>query len=641
MSEALEYLRTERRRKGPFNPPNPAAPRFVNSSFWTGSADHLKQVAQTESALEVGALYQLMIQIGSRDAVIRILDDEPIFEEQFKWSKDKEGVWVEFGIAGIDFEVIGDPVQELWLPREGSSDALYFAVRPARTGIASLRFGLYYQNNLMQSFLLAAMTQGPGGPSGTVSELAQTLRVPVARLDEERYLARLEYSRISEFADIERKAGRALTITANQLGGRSIFVTKGDDIFSATVYPDDNIRNIVAQIRASLEEISYEQPQGVGGDPVYRFGQYRADLLERCKAALQKLAAPGRRLYGNLAPSEKQKSAIQGLLSGEPKTIHIASILREKVIPWAFVYDAPYDDEKNKDDAGNPVQKGVCTAWLDSQAGKTRMVACGEHAECLLNPVTQTARQKKGEPLYHEQTVVCPRYFWGFRHILEVPPRQQDGDGAATKEPACINAKPEVRLVAGMNATLGRYAEHWQEICNIQAWPGPICDRDELLTALKDEHLDFVYFYCHARGGQADPGVDPPYLEFEVPGSGSPGIIKPEHLEEKAWAHRPLVFLNACGSLGYSPDALSPFLKTLVEGREASGVLGTEVPVAEALAGQVACAFMRKFLKEGKPAGAALLEVRQALLAKSNPLGLVYTLFAPADLVLDLYGTCE
>ncbi len=122
---------------------------------------------------------------------------------------------------------------------------------------------------------------------------------------------------------------------------------------------------------------------------------------------------------------------------------------------------------------------------------------------------------------------------------------------------------------------------------------------------------------------------------------GSPGVIKPEHLEDKAWSHRPLVFLNACGSLGYSPDALSPFLKTLVEGREASGVLGTEVPVAEILAGQVACAFMTKFLKEGKQAGQALLEVRQALLAKFNPLGLVYTLFAPAELVVDLYGNCE
>lgn len=638
MSASLENLRAERRGAGQPAPTVPAAPRFVNTSFWAGAATDLKQLSQTEAVLDVGILYQLRIQIGPRDVAIRIVNDEAIFEEEFKWSADQRGVWVEFGVAGIDFDVIGDPVQELWLPRDGPSDPLYFAVRPTTSGIASLRFAFYHQNNLMQSFLLAAITKGQEEPPGTTSDLARTLRIPIDRLQGERYLAKLDYSRITEFSDIEQKSDRALTITANDLDGRSIFVTKGDDVFSAVVYPDDNIRKIVQQLRARLNEISYDKPQTAGGDPVYRFGPYRPDLDERCKAALEKLAAPGRRLYGNLAPSEQQKSAIQDLLSGEAKTIHIASVLRDKVIPWAFVYDCAYDDQKKKDDSGRPLQKGVCTAWLDNSAGSLRALSCGEHPQCLLHSGAQLARQQKGEPLYHEQTVVCPRHFWGFRHVLEVPPRQKDGKAEGVKEPTSIKPTGQVRLVTGMNARLGRYADHWKELGLIQAWQAPLYDRDALLTALKDELLDFIYFYCHARGGQADPGVDPPYLEFQAPGSSSPGIVNPEHLEERAWKHRPLVFLNACGSLGYSPDALSPFLKTLVEGREASGVLGTEVPVAEALAGQVAFEFIRKFLKEGRPAGQALLEVRQTLLAKFNPLGLVYTLFAPAGLVVDLKG---
>src|SRR5262249_19851707 len=153
----------------------------------------------------------------------------------FKWSEDKAGVWVEFGVVGIDFDVIGDPVQELWLPREDASDPLYFAVRPNRPGIASLRFGFYYKNNLMQSFLLAAMTRSNGQPAGTASQLAQTLRIAMDRLLGEHYLAKLEYSRIAEFSDIEEKPPRALTITANHLDGQSIFVTKGNDVFSAAV----------------------------------------------------------------------------------------------------------------------------------------------------------------------------------------------------------------------------------------------------------------------------------------------------------------------------------------------------------------------------------------------------------------------
>jgi hypothetical protein len=67
--------------------------------------------------------------------------------------------------------------------------------------------------------------------------------------------------------------------------------------------------------------------------------------------------------------------------------------------------------------------------------------------------------------------------------------------------------------------------------------------------------------------------------------------------------------LNACGTVGYSPDALSPFLKALVDGRGAGGILGTEVPVAEILAADVAKAFFERFVA-GKRAGEALLDVR-------------------------------
>ena len=66
-------------------------------------------------------------------------------------------------------------------------------------------------------------------------------------------------------------------------------------------------------------------------------------------------------------------------------------------------------------------------------------------------------------------------------------------------------------------------------------------------------------------------------------------------------------------------------------------MLGTEIPVAEVLAGEMACAFVRHFIS-GVRAGKPLLEARWDLLAKKNPLGLVYTLYAPADLAVDTDG---
>jgi hypothetical protein len=154
---------------------------------------------------------------------------------------------------------------------------------------------------------------------------------------------------------------------------------------------------------------------------------------------------------------------------------------------------------------------------------------------------------------------------------------------------------------------------------------------------LRDPQLDIIYFFCHAFGGQANSEVDPPYLQFQA-AQGQPGKITPQNFSNVGpWPHGPLVILNACGTLGYSPDALSPFLKQLVDGRGASGILGTEVPVAEILATSFALRFIEDLMK-GKKAGEILLNTRRQFMAEHIPLGLVYTLFASADLAIDIDG---
>jgi hypothetical protein len=260
---------------------------------------------------------------------------------------------------------------------------------------------------------------------------------------------------------------------------------------------------------------------------------------------------------------------------------------------------------------------------------------CKEHVECLLHAERQAERKAQGLPLYDERTVACPLRFWGFRHLLEVPPQQVEGEEQAHEEHPRIKPQGPLQLAAGLNSTLDLWNDHWKELGRVMAWIDPKFDSDEILDLLRTKQPDLIYFYCHARGGQVDPDrTYPPYLEFQAPG-GSAGKIRPQDFGGDApWSHGPLVFLNACGTLGYSPDALSPFLKTLVDGRQASGVLGTEVPVAEALAGDFSREFLERFLG-GTSAGRAVLEARRVLLARNNPLGLVYTLFAPADLVIE------
>jgi hypothetical protein len=75
------------------------------------------------------------------------------------------------------------------------------------------------------------------------------------------------------------------------------------------------------------------------------------------------------------------------------------------------------------------------------------------------------------------------------------------------------------------------------------------------------------------------------------------------------------------------------FFKKLVDDRAASGVIGTEITVKEQLACEMAERFFKAFFDRAA-AGPALLAARRALLAKNNPLGLVYTLYASAGLKL-------
>ncbi|MGT2500731.1 CHAT domain-containing protein [Bradyrhizobium guangxiense] len=157
--------------------------------------------------------------------------------------------------------------------------------------------------------------------------------------------------------------------------------------------------------------------------------------------------------------------------------------------------------------------------------------------------------------------------------------------------------------------------------------------RDELLKYLREGRDDLVYLFCHARGGVADPAISPPALEFQETTTSKPVFINAADFRGVKLAKHPLVFLNGCNTAAFSPDALSPFIRKLVRDCDVAGVIGTEIPVFELLAGEMASQFLKRFL-DGQQAGQALLASRLNLLARGNPLGLVYTLYGVAELTL-------
>lgn len=262
-------------------------------------------------------------------------------------------------------------------------------------------------------------------------------------------------------------------------------------------------------------------------------------------------------------------------------------------------------------------------------------MTCGSSPSCLLHDT----RRNEDSRVYVEDTVACPLRFWGFRHIIELPPQQANGSvPPPVRDKTTAPHRP--RLTLGMHGGLPLHERHLEGLRALLATrdvdaelDGPEFVRDRLLDRLNSEQPDLVYLYCHAEGG-ADTGIVQPVLRFRPPDSGArEGRIRAAQIAGSPWDHHPLVVLNGCRTAAYRPDALSPFIERLTMDRHAAGVLATEIAVWEQLAGEVALHFLSSFVA-GEAAGESLRSVRRALLAKRNPLGLAYTLYAHAGLRL-------
>jgi len=103
--------------------------------------------------------------------------------------------------------------------------------------------------------------------------------------------------------------------------------------------------------------------------------------------------------------------------------------------------------------------------------------------------------------------------------------------------------------------------------------------------------------------------------------------------EEKGWGDpRPLVFINGCRSLGLEPKQAIEFVSGFIQVARAAAVVGTEITVFEPLAQAFAEDCLKRFLVGSKTLGESVRNARLALLKALNPLGLVYTPFAVANL---------
>lgn len=627
----------------------PRAARHVNAAFFADEdSGRLKKVPPAHARLRAGEVVHLGVQVGKRDRLLAAIGSTALVNEL---ERQPHGTWLEIGVTAYDFELIGDPVQLLWLPQSGESALATFALRvPQATpneGVARLRFSIYYRDNVVQSFMVAAQLDRAGPAAG--ANLAKVLGVRRSRIDalgNPAYITRLEY-RARGIGDASDAGARALSIVANDNGGQKVLTFKGDELFHVTSNP--NVGDLVRNAREALDRASQDSRQQ------YRYSHQNElnrgdpdDLL----GALWDVALAGWQLFDELVPGRAAQQAVRDRLSSG-LGVHAAHIDVSNVIPWALVYDQPVRERQVVADPLNPaapprpVTKALCRAALPALDGSVKCGGVG----CLLHPSENQRRHAQGEPLVCEETVICPQHFWGFRVPIEVPVQQVQGVGGQVPPPIrtqIASAKPLV-LVAAFNPNLDKRmlgdaqdGTHGQNLRNLFArasarYVPPIRnDRDAVIDLLAAEEPDVVYLYCHGViGGKTPSGRKMgDSLDF---GRGHLGVVadlvEGSDLSGKDWTHGPLVFLNGCSTVGFKSYAPSTFIKKFIQGRKASAVIGTEVTVWEALAREFAETYFGAMLATRQP-GQSLLIARRALMAKDNPLGLVYTLYGSIDLTV-------
>jgi hypothetical protein len=579
------------------------------------------------------------MRIAPKDVSVTTLGSTAFLEEAIR--PIANGTWIEVGVTPIDFELLGDPVQEVWLPRDEPTDLITFAVRPkAETTVphvVRLRASIFHDNNVVQSFMLAALLEGAKG--NVTAALARALNATpaaVRRLGDVGYLTRLEYAS-SAIGDAALQKERELTIIANDSAGDKLVTLKGEDLF---IVIDD--RTLPDKVRAAREALDRASRRGT----TYRYTH--GDLPnhgnpDELLDLLRDIAEAGFNIFNTVVrnPIDQQRVA---LLVSRGRGIHAAHVDASSVIPWSLVYDRAVSRTtkwyENPADPSAPIYQvasAICPVGLPTANGTMGNDVCGS-ANCLLDPAANEQRKRSGDAFYLEDTVICPRRFWGFATPIEVPAQQvKSVTGSVPQIKTTIKAEQPMTVVGGFNPNLAFAGPHANElktsVFRTQATlVQPAAQGPEPFRQLLLHHEpDIVYFFCHAL---ASLGTKGPCLDF---GRGFDGVIddvlEARQFAGRAWTHAPLVFINGCSTAGFSPYAPSEFIKQFIQGRGASAVIGTEVTVWEVLATEVARTFLQGFL-DGKSAGEALLLARRSLLGMANPLGLVYTLYGSADLRL-------
>ncbi len=568
--------------------------RVVNHWF----ADRQKRPCSPRRALAANARYYVAANVGLPDPEKTNVVGAQVDIADLLTEVVAPGQALTFRLDSEDFLLI-EREQSASLSAAKTTGDLFLAVAtPVKTGLCWLRLGVYFENNLIQSYRMYAYVAPQEGPmpkdgvDGWWSQCEYTLSSDLARLDD------LETRRVCIWLG-EGRQERAWRGGISEAGGLDM---------GPALAPDSMfLKKAFTRYRELLMKASVQ-----GGDGAQYL--YRPDLTPVRPAVFDRgikdLAELGQMLYYRIFGEQNGRTVARRLQEVErsrstsaPMVVQIARLNLDLTVPWAALYDRPL--------RYNPKRNVVCHEFARDEPCRA------------------------GCPHAQDDNVICPYGFWGFRYIIEQPLRPP---GAFTSAPTRLEAegRPQLALVYGTG--LQRTASHRRQISALLQSRGEaksFTATDDLLAALKAPAgpPTAVYFYCH--GGNSD------FNQWLVVRDDDPLLTI--HLDDElraAWetpregvAAAPLVVLNGCHTAQYAPDTLLSFVHRFA-GLGAAGVIGTEIPIHEYMGVAFGEFWLDRFLA-GQPIGKIVYDFRQRLLKKQNLLGLVYVPYCYADLRLE------
>ncbi|CAL9632550.1 CHAT domain-containing protein [Streptomyces sp. Tu 3180] len=595
-----------------------------------------QQVVAHDWLLGAGARYHLRLDIGNLTQDSLLWESAQPFPEDALPHVDSgaQGDWLQINALSEDF-LVPDRRHAMFLPLDGGAYVcpcppggrhvcrsehrgkyLWIPVTaPAGPrSEASLRVTVSYRGNLLQSATVLARVGEREEPTGG------SLRGEV------------DFTLISGFLGLDTLPSRdaAIRVSRGFDGALVVDVDGGDRPVSTFWLTEAQIEGALSRARAVLTDVHAtravppEKPGDQGIPPRDRLGADNAKSDAEFRDDLWRLAAVGWDLLHLLAPVPAQRAALRDRLR-EPATVQICRQQGQPLMfPWALVYDIPVDTG----DSPAFCEAGLEQARHDDGTGR----ACRDSAR-------------------HTRNTVCPYGFWGFRHAIEQPTSRKDRGTLPLRAGRGLG-KPHVTVGRALTLPRADLAERHMTSLREQFGADNVrdCDsRTTLLDELFGADQDCVYFYCHGRR-EKDAADRTGATVLEV---GHGQLVKPADIsarmteaagvtgardvtETKGWRdweeNAPLVFLNGCHTTDDNPGTWLSFVDVF-SNLGASGIIGTEIPVGQNFASEVAQSFWRHFL-EGLTVGESLHRVRAQLLGKGNLLGLAYTAYCCADLRL-------